>query len=64
MTPTMTRSPASGAQVRPTMVTTTRLTRAALVSSLYSNWPALLSLDHSEGLLGKRLLLRNYLRVL
>ena len=56
MTPTMTRSPASGAQVRPTMVTTTRLTRAALVSSLYSNWPALLSLDQSEGLLGNRTL--------
>ena len=51
MTP-MTRRPASGAQARLTMVTTTRLTRAARVSSLYRNWPALLSLDHTEGLLG------------
>ena len=51
MTPVMTRSPASGAQVRPTMVTTTSVTLAALVSSRYRNWPAVLSLDHSEGLL-------------
>ena len=52
MTPVMTRSPASGAQVRPATVTTTSVTRAARVSSRYRNWPALLSLDHSEGLLG------------